>query len=256
MNTPFIAIVPARAASTRLPGKMLLDVAGLPLVVRTAQQASQSQASRLIVATDDLQILEAVQAHQFEAMLTRADHPSGTDRLAEVVTTLDLDDEQIIVNVQGDEPLIDPELINQVAASLAVNPQASIATCAYPIQSSKALFNPNIVKVVCDVNQRALYFSRAPIPWARDAFSKDKSLLPKDYIALHHIGLYAYRVKFLKQYPHLSVGRLEQLEALEQLRAMEHGHQIQVLITEAAPLAGVDTEQDLERVRFFLMKQQ
>ena len=252
MDTSFIAIIPARAASTRLPGKMLLDVAGLPLVVRTAQQAALSQASRLIVATDTQEIADIVQSHNYEVILTREDHPSGTDRLAEVVNTLTLDDEQIIVDVQGDEPLIDPQLINQVAQELADNPQASIATCAYPIQSSEALFNPNIVKVVCDYNNRAMYFSRAPIPWARDAFSKDKSLLPKDYIALHHIGLYAYRVKFLKQYPHLCAGRYEQLEALEQLRAMEHGYQIQVLITDAAPLAGIDTEQDLERVRIFL----
>lgn len=251
----FIAIVPARAASARLPGKMLLDLNGLPLVVRTAQQAAASKASRLIVATDDEKIAQTVQKYGFEIVMTSPEHPSGTDRLAEVAQRMNLDDEQIIVNVQGDEPLIDPDLINQVAQVLIQQPSASIATCACPIQSSETLFNPNAVKVVCDLQGRALYFSRAPIPWARDDFAKDKSLLPKDYFALHHIGLYAYRVKFLKQYPQLSPGRYEQLEALEQLRAIEYGYSIHVLVTPTAPFAGVDTQEDLERVRKFLATQ-
>ncbi|NOL49721.1 3-deoxy-manno-octulosonate cytidylyltransferase [Pelistega europaea] len=251
MSASFIAIVPARAASTRLPGKMLLDVHGLPLVIRTAQQANQSQASRVLIATDDKQIQAVAQSHGFEVMLTSAEHPSGTDRLAEVVTRLNLSDDMIVVNVQGDEPLLDPSLINQVAQALINHPQAAIATCAYPITEAEKFFNPNVVKVVKDATGFALYFSRAPIPWARDAFSRDKSQLPKNHFALHHIGLYAYRVGFLKQYPHLSMGVYEQLESLEQLRALEHGYRIFVLQTAQAPLPGVDTTEDLERVRAY-----
>lgn len=248
----FIAVIPARAASTRLPGKMLADIAGKPLVIHTAERARASEASRVIIATDDRQIENCARQHGFETLLTRKDHPSGTDRLAEVASTLGFDDTQIIVNVQGDEPLIDPELINQTAHALAAHPDASIATCAYPISSSEQFFNPNVVKVVCDTQGFAIYFSRAPIPWARDAFNRDRSQLPASFSALHHIGMYAYRSFFLKQFPLLPQGMLETTEALEQLRALEHGHKIYVLQTRQAPLAGVDTPEDLERVRNFL----
>ncbi|ETD68234.1 3-deoxy-manno-octulosonate cytidylyltransferase [Pelistega indica] len=252
MNLSFIAIVPARAASTRLPGKMLMDIHGTPLVIRTAQQARRSKAQQVIIATDDQAIANVARDQQFQTLLTSPNHPSGTDRLAEVVDLLNLADDTIIVNVQGDEPLIDPTLINQVAQTLNDNPQAAIATCAYPIQSAEKFFNPNVVKVVCDQQGYAIYFSRAPIPWARDAFNKDKSLLPTSMVALHHIGMYAYRASFLRKFPTLTMGPLEQLESLEQLRALENGFKIVVLQTDHAPLPGVDTAEDLEHVRHYL----
>jgi 3-deoxy-manno-octulosonate cytidylyltransferase (CMP-KDO synthetase) len=245
----FIAIIPARAASTRLPGKPLLDIAGKPMVVRTAEQAGRSQASRVIVATDDAGIQAAVQQHGFDALLTRSDHPTGTDRLAEVVEALQLDDDAIVVNVQGDEPLIDPEQVNAVARLLGAHADAAIATCAAPIADAQALFNPNAVKVVCDRQGRALYFSRAPIPWARDALSDGERRLAKGLPALHHIGLYAYRTGFLRRFPALPVGPLESFESLEQLRALENGYVIMVGLTEPPPAPGVDTEADLARVR-------
>ncbi len=245
----FIAVIPARAASTRLPDKPLLDIAGKPMVVRTAEQAALSGAARVVIATDDVRIQAAVQKHGFEALLTRADHPTGTDRLAEVALQLQLESNAIVVNVQGDEPLIDPELINQVARLLAGQPDASIATCAAPIHAAGTLFNPNAVKVVCDRRQRALYFSRAPIPWARDALGDGQQRLAAGIPALHHIGLYAYRVDFLKRFSSLPVGPLESFESLEQLRALENGYSIAVHIAAAAPAAGVDTADDLARVR-------
>ncbi|NLY65487.1 MAG: 3-deoxy-manno-octulosonate cytidylyltransferase [Alcaligenaceae bacterium] len=248
----FIAVIPARAASTRLPGKMLADIAGKPLVIHTAERAKASNASRIIIATDDKNIAQCTQDHGFETLLTRETHPSGTDRLAEVATTLGFSDEQIVVNVQGDEPLIEPELINETALALARNPDAAIATCAYPIKNSDSFFNPNSVKVICDTKGYAMYFSRAPIPWAREAFSHDRSHLPESFPALHHIGMYAYRAHFLKRFPLLAQGTLENIESLEQLRALEHGYKIHVLQTNQAPLAGVDTPEDLERVRNFL----
>ena len=245
----FIALVPARMASTRLPGKPLLDIAGLPLVVRTLRQALRSSASRVLVATDDSRIAQAVEAHGHDAMLTRADHPTGTDRLAEVVTRLSLDADDIVVNVQGDEPLIDPALIDQVAARLQQSPDAAIATCAAPITDARTLFNPNAVKVVCGLDGRALYFSRAPIPWSRDALADGQRRLADGLPALHHIGLYAYRAGFLRRYPQLPSGPLERHEALEQLRAMENGLSIVVSQVARPPAAGVDTPEDLARVR-------
>ncbi len=245
----FIVIIPARAASTRLPGKPLLDIAGKPMVVRTALQAAKSQATRVVIATDDVQIQAIVQLHGFDALLTRSGHPTGTDRLSEVAAHLNLEDGEVIVNVQGDEPLIDPEQINAVAALLAEQPDAAIATCASPITQAETLFNPNAVKVVCDSKQRALYFSRAPIPWARDALADGSQLLAPGLPALHHIGLYAYRASFLKKFPSLPVGPLERFESLEQLRAMENGYSIAVYITHTYPAAGVDTPADLARVR-------
>lgn len=245
----FTAIIPARAASTRLPGKALLDIAGKPMVVRTAEQAARSRADRVIVATDDVGIRDVVIRHGFEAILTRANHPTGTDRLAEAVCQLSLADESIVVNVQGDEPLIDPGQINIVAELLARSGNASIATCAAPIHDADILFNPNAVKVVCDLRQRALYFSRAPIPWARDALADGQRRLAQGIAALHHIGLYAYRADFLRKFPSLPVGLLETLESLEQLRALENGYSIVVHTADKHPAAGVDTEADLVRVR-------
>lgn len=245
----FIAVVPARLASTRLPDKPLADIHGKPMVVRTAERAQASAAQRVVVATDSPEILSAAQSHGFEALLTRADHPSGTDRLAEVVEQLCLPDETVLVNVQGDEPLIDPGLIDAVARLLQNDPQAAMATCASPIADARSLFNPNVVKVVCNAAGHALYFSRAPLPWARDAFAHDRELLPKGLQALHHIGLYAYRAGFLRRFGSLPQGPLECWESLEQLRALENGHAIAVHLADTRPDAGVDTLEDLERVR-------
>lgn len=245
----FTVIIPARASSTRLPDKPLLDIAGQPMVVRTAASAARSLASRVIVATDDERVRAVVAQHGYEAMLTRGDHPTGTDRLAEVAKRLALPDDAVIVNVQGDEPLIDPSQINSVAALLASDAEAAIATCASPIDQASVLFNPNAVKVVCTHQGRALYFSRAPIPWARDALADGVQRLAGGLPALHHIGLYAYRAGFLSRYPALPIGPLESFESLEQLRALENGYAIAVLVTDGHPAAGVDTLDDLNRVR-------
>ncbi|HET8596538.1 MAG TPA: 3-deoxy-manno-octulosonate cytidylyltransferase [Castellaniella sp.] len=245
----FIVVIPARAASTRLPGKPLLDIGGLPMVVRTAQQAARSGAERVLIATDHADIVRAAGQHGIECLLTRADHPTGTDRLAEVAQQLSLADEATVVNVQGDEPLIDPALIDAVAALLQQHPEAAITTCAAPILEAQALFDPNAVKVVCDSRNRALYFSRAPIPWARDALADGRQRLAPGLPALHHIGLYAYRAGFLRAFPELPPGRLERIESLEQLRALEQGFPIFVHPAQALPARGVDTEEDLARVR-------
>lgn len=245
----FVALIPARAASTRLPDKPLADIAGKPMVVRVAERAAQSGASAVHVATDDDRVRQAAQSHGYSALLTRADHATGTDRLAEAVLQLGLPDDAVVVNVQGDEPLIEPELIDAVAAKLLAAPQADIATCACPLADAEALFNPNVVKVVCAADDRALYFSRAPIPWARDALAGGERLLAPGLPALHHIGLYAYRVSFLRRFPALPQGALERFESLEQLRALEHGHAIVVHRAAQAPAAGVDTPADLARVR-------
>ncbi|OWT80974.1 MULTISPECIES: 3-deoxy-manno-octulosonate cytidylyltransferase [unclassified Achromobacter] len=245
----FIAIIPARAASTRLPDKPLADIAGKPMVVRTAERAAASGAARVLVATDDDRVAQAARAHGIEALMTRADHPTGTDRLSEAVQALQLADDAVVVNVQGDEPLIEPELIDAVAGLLAARPDADIATSACPIADAAALFNPNVVKAVCAADGRALYFSRAPIPWARDALAGGERLLAPALPAWHHIGLYAYRASFLRRFPTLPQGTLERWEALEQLRALEHGHAIVVHQVNQAPAAGVDTPEDLERVR-------
>nr|WP_255592931.1 3-deoxy-manno-octulosonate cytidylyltransferase [Bordetella sp. BOR01] len=242
-------MIPARMASTRLPDKPLADIAGKPMVVRVAERAARSGAARVYIATDDARVEQAVAAHGHMALLTRADHPTGTDRLAEAVEQLGLPDDAIVVNVQGDEPLIDPALIDAVAASLQDHPGAAIATCASPLADAEALFNPNVVKVVCGTDGRALYFSRAPVPWARDALASGQRVLAPGLPALHHIGLYAYRAGFLRRFPTLPQGMLERYEALEQLRALEHGHAIVVHCTLQPPMAGVDTPADLERVR-------
>jgi 3-deoxy-manno-octulosonate cytidylyltransferase (CMP-KDO synthetase) len=249
----FVVIIPARAASTRLPGKMLADLAGKPMVIRVAERAKSSAARQVIVACDHPDIAKACVDHGVAHLMTRADHPSGTDRLAEAASFLNLHHDDIVVNVQGDEPLIEPDLINRVAVLLARNSQTAIATCATPIHTAENLFNPNIVKVVCDAADHALYFSRAPIPWLRDAPAYAGQTSGFSVPALHHIGLYAYRVEFLRQFPELSPGRLERLESLEQLRALEHGFKIAVQTIDTHPGAGVDTQEDLIRVRHFFM---
>lgn len=248
----FIAVVPARLASARLPEKPLLDLCGKPMVVRTAERARASAASRVLVATDHPRVQAAAAEHGFEALLTRADHPTGTDRLAEVVQRLALPDDTVLVNVQGDEPLIEPDLIDAVAQLLLNDPAAAIATCASRITALETLLNPNVVKVVCDHAGRALYFSRAPIPWARDAFARQPDTLPDDLNALHHIGLYAYRAGFLRRFGTLAQGPLERWESLEQLRALENGHAIAVHVTDRHPPPGVDTADDLERARLLM----
>ncbi|WP_218314841.1 3-deoxy-manno-octulosonate cytidylyltransferase [Halomonas sp. 18071143] len=247
----FIAVVPARFGSSRLPGKPLLDIAGEPMVAHVWRRACESQAQRVIVATDDERIREAMQAYGAEVVMTRADHPSGTDRLAEVSEQLSLAGDTLVVNVQGDEPLIPPVLIDQVAQRLADDPEAAMATLAEPIGDVDTLFNPNVVKVVRSLQGRALYFSRAPIPWDREQFKTPPDWLTTD-AWLRHIGIYAYRASFLATYRDLTASSLEQLEQLEQLRVLQHGHAIQVALAAAANPAGVDTPEDLARVRALL----
>lgn len=249
----FIAVIPARFGASRLPGKPLLDIAGEPMVAHVWRRACESAAQRVIVATDDVRIREALAPFDAEVVMTRTDHPSGTDRLAEVAERLGLADEAVLVNVQGDEPLIPPQLIDQVAARLFDDPEASIATLAEPIADVDTLFNPNVVKVVRALSGRALYFSRAPIPWDRQAFASRPDWLETDGW-LRHIGLYAYRVGFLAQYGDWTPSPLEQLEQLEQLRALHHGHAIQVALAALPNPAGVDTAEDLERVRALLAR--
>lgn len=250
----FVAVVPARYGSTRLPGKPLLDIAGEPMVAHVWRRACQSHASRVVVATDDERIRDAMASYGAEVVMTRADHPSGTDRLAEVAEQLALDGDELVVNVQGDEPLIPPALINQVALRLADDSEAAIATLAEPISDVDTLFNPNVVKVVRSLQGRALYFSRAPIPWDREHFQAQPALLETD-VWLRHIGIYAYRASFLTAYRELPSSSLEQLEQLEQLRALQHGYAIQVALASAINPPGVDTAEDLARVRALLAQQ-
>lgn len=245
----FNVVIPARHASSRLPGKPLLDICGKPMVLRVLERALEAGADEVWVATDHAGIRDVVEEAGGQVLLTAADHPSGTDRLAEVVTRLGWPDDTLVVNVQGDEPLIPPPLVHAVAAALAADPDAAIATACHPLASAAEFFNPNVVKLVLDARGRALYFSRAPIPWARDAFAAGQGTLPDDFPAYRHIGLYAYRAGFLKRYSGLAPSPLEQWEALEQLRAMAHGFPIQVMVLDHAPPAGVDTAEDLERVR-------
>lgn len=245
----FTVLVPARYASTRLPGKPLADIAGKPMVVRVADRARESGADRVVIATDDERVMAAARAHGVEALMTRADHPTGTDRLAEAAALLGLSPDAIVVNVQGDEPLLEPALIRRMAELLARHADASIATACHPIDDAAEAFNTNVVKVVRDANGYALYFSRAPIPWARDAFAASREALPEGLPILRHYGLYAYRVAFLARFPELAPAPIERFEALEQLRALWHGHRIVVDLTMGTPAPGVDTPEDLERVR-------
>ena len=246
----FTVLIPARLASTRLPNKPLADISGAPMVVRVAQRAMQSGAARTVVAADSPEIIAKCTEFGVQAVLTRIDHPSGSDRLAEASSLLGLGDDDIVVNVQGDEPLIDPALIDAVAGLLGQRADCAMSTAAHSIEQLADLLNPNIVKAVLDARQTALYFSRSPIPAARDfvgqAWWETGSPLPRP---LRHVGIYAYRAGFLRLFPTLPQAPLEQLESLEQLRALWHGYRIAVHVTEQAPGPGVDTQEDLERAR-------
>jgi len=244
----FYVVIPARYASTRLPGKPLLDIAGKPMVVHVVERANKSGAEQVVVATDDLRIANVVEQQGYKAVMTRTDHVSGTDRIAEVALHQGWSDNSIIVNVQGDEPLIESALIVEVATQLANSKDAVMATACHRIHSKADFLNPNIVKVVLDAQGHALYFSRAPIPYPRDAFANGADL-PADTPAYRHIGIYAYRAGFLKQYANISPALIEQYESLEQLRVLYQGYKIAVAISENAPAAGVDTEDDLAYVR-------
>jgi len=265
-SLPFTVVIPARYASTRLPGKPLADIGGKPMIVRVAERAQASGAESVIIATDNKAIAQAAKAHGLDTVMTRADHASGTDRIAEVARKLAFDPSAIVVNVQGDEPMIAPELIRSMAQLLAVDEGASVATACHSIRDVSEFLNPNVVKVVLDGTGGASYFSRAPIPWPRDAFNanafkmtfanaiadapmKSRRKLPTGLPCLRHIGIYAYRAGFLGQYARLEPSPLEQFEALEQLRVLWHGYRIAVAVREDVPEPGVDTPEDLGRVR-------
>jgi len=243
----FTVLIPARLASTRLPNKPLADIAGVPMVVRVAQRVMTGAGidpAHVVVAADSAHIVDTCLSHGVKAVLTRTDHPSGSDRLAEASSLLGLGDDEIVVNVQGDEPLIEPELVSAVAKLLRKTPLARMSTAAHAITSVAEFHNPNVVKVVLDTHNMALYFSRAPIPYPRDASDQLPTPAP-----LRHVGIYGYRVGFLQAFPKLSQAPLELTESLEQLRALWHGYRIAVYLTDHAPGPGVDTPQDLERVR-------
>lgn len=245
----FTVLVPARLASTRLPEKPLADLGGRPMVVRCVERALQSGARQVVVATDHPRIVAAVEAHGHRVVLTASSHATGTDRIGEAAQLLGLPDDEIVVNLQGDEPLIDPQLLARVAGRLAERADAVMATVAHPLGDLAAFLNPAVVKLVCDGRGDAAWFTRAPVPWPRDAFAQGAHALPAGYGALRHVGLYAYRRHFLPVYSALPVPDCERHEALEQLRVLYHGHRIACLVVEEAPAAGVDTPEDLARVR-------
>lgn len=242
----FSILIPARMASSRLPGKPLADIAGLPMIVRVAQRAAEAGAARVVVAADDARIVQACEAHDIDAVLTRTDHPSGSDRLAEACTLLGLDGDDLVVNVQGDEPLIDPALVRRCADLLDERPDCVMSTAAHPIHDPADFANPNVVKAVLDAAGRALYFTRAPVPCWRDG---PAGALPQPAPALRHMGLYGYRAGFLRRFPALEPAPIERTEQLEQLRVLWHGERIAVHVSPDAPGAGVDTPEDLARVR-------
>ncbi|HEY9098654.1 MAG TPA: 3-deoxy-manno-octulosonate cytidylyltransferase [Thiobacillus sp.] len=244
----FRVVIPARYASSRLPGKPLSDIGGQPMVLRVLERALQAGAESVVVATDDMRVQQAVEAAGYQALMTSPDHQSGTERLVEVAETLGWPDDTLVVNVQGDEPLIDPELIREVARQLMLHDDAVMATLAHPIHDHADFINPNVVKVVANEAGYAVYFSRAPIPWPRDAFAA-QAVMPHELGALRHIGLYAYRAGFLRTYASLTASPLERHEMLEQLRVIWHGHRISLGVTRIEPAPGVDTPEDLERVR-------
>lgn len=248
----FKVVIPARYGSSRLPGKPLLEIAGRPMFAHVYERACRSGAEEVLVATDDERIEAAARAIGAPVVMTSGAHPSGTDRLQEVAQQKGWADDVIVVNVQGDEPLIPPAVIDQVAANLAASQAAGIATLAEPLKDVEQLFNPNIVKLVRDADGHALYFSRAPLPWARDLFAQDRSRLPASDLYLRHLGIYAYRVGFLHAYVQWPPAEIEQMEALEQLRALYHGVKIHVDVAAVELPPGVDTAADLERVRALL----
>jgi len=245
----FTVLIPARYASTRLPGKPLADIAGKPMVVRVAERAMRSDAATVVVATDNAKVRDACERHGIRVCMTREDHPTGTDRLSEAASILGLADDDIVVNVQGDEPLLEPALMNRMAELLQTRRDAAIATACHPIGDVAEAFAPNVVKVVLDAKGYAMYFSRATIPWARDAFALSRDALPEGLPLYRHYGLYAYRTSFLRAYPNLAPAPVERFEALEQLRALWHGYRIVVDITHGTPAPGIDTPEDLARVQ-------
>jgi 3-deoxy-manno-octulosonate cytidylyltransferase (CMP-KDO synthetase) len=253
-ETPFIVAIPARFGSTRLPGKPLRAIGGVPMVVRVAQRALLAGAGQVVVAVDDPRIATALAGQDVEICMTRADHASGSDRLAECAAHYGWPDDAVVVNLQGDEPFAPAAGIREVAHALAVD-DAPMATLATPIEHAHELFDPNVVKLVRAQNGRALYFSRAPLPWARDAFARDRDALPPDVPFLRHIGIYAYRAGFLRRYTTLPRTPLETAESLEQLRVLEHGHAIAVRLTPEPFPPGIDTEADLERAERWLAAQ-
>ncbi len=244
----FTVLIPARLASSRLPHKPLANIAGLPMVVRVAQAAARSTAARVVVAADSISIVQACEQHAVQAILTREDHASGSDRLAEACGLLGLDGDDLVVNLQGDEPLIAAAMIEQCVGLLSKRPDCVMATVAHAIDDVAEFHNPNVVKVVLDAQSRALYFSRAPMPWWRDGHGNGVTALP-DPKPLRHVGLYTYRAAFLRRFPSLSQAPLEQIEALEQLRVLWHGERIAVHVSEQRPGPGVDTPADLQNVR-------
>ncbi len=249
----FTVVIPARYASTRLPAKPLKEIAGKPMIQHVYERACESAAREIIIATDDVRIETAAKKFGAKVCMTSVNHTSGTDRLQEVVSQLKLADDNIIVNVQGDEPLIPAQVINQVATNLALMPSASMATLSEPIHSLDDFRNPNIVKVVADINGKALYFSRAPIPWARDHFAyANVQNLPDAFIAQRHIGIYAYRVALLNRFITWQPAPLEKIESLEQLRVIWNGEIIHIADALVAVPGGVDTEEDLLRIKKLL----
>jgi 3-deoxy-manno-octulosonate cytidylyltransferase (CMP-KDO synthetase) len=249
MAGDYSVLIPARLASTRLPNKPVADLAGKPMVVRVAEQAARSGARQVVVAADSKAIADACQSHGVRCVLTRVDHPSGSDRLAEACELLGLQADDIVVNVQGDEPLIEPALIDAVAALLAQRPEAAMSTAAHSVDDLADLRNPNVVKVITDAQGLALYFSRAPIPWWRDGSHEGQAGLPIDPAPLRHVGVYGYRVGFLREFPQLPPAPVERCESLEQLRALWHGYRIAVHVAAHRPGPGVDTPEDLARVQ-------
>jgi 3-deoxy-manno-octulosonate cytidylyltransferase (CMP-KDO synthetase) len=251
----FTVIIPARYASTRLSAKPLKDIAGKPMIQHVYERACESNAHQVIIATDDVRIEAVAKSFGAQVCMTSANHTSGTDRLQEVVANLGLADDEIVVNVQGDEPLIPAQVINQVAENLVAMTNASMATLSEPIHSFADFRNPNIVKVVADVDGRALYFSRAPIPWPRDHFAQANiNTLPENFPAQRHIGIYAYRVGLLHKFVTWSPAPLEKIESLEQLRVLWNGQVIHIAEAVVAVPGGVDTEEDLQRIKLLLEK--
>ena len=248
MNRQFYVIIPARYNSTRFPGKPLAEISGLPMIIRVANNAANSGAASVAVATDDQRIKSVVNQYNYRCIMTKTSHQSGTDRIVEASEQLGLSDDAIVVNVQGDEPNIEPKLIQELARHLSDNPAVEVATACKKIDSYKDFVNRNIVKAVLDKNKHALYFSRSPIPWARDEFSIDAGTIPEDLPAFHHIGIYAYRNSFLKRYGKLNKPKIEIYEKLEQLRIIWNGYSIACLITSREIGQGIDTLRDLEEV--------